>query len=104
MFFWLQPSAGGTAQWNLSVCHGASGPCLCCTSYTVYQYDHRNRLVSVTDFNASDVKHQQVAYTYDLFKRLIGRELDDSGECRSASGRRERRVWLRFRFLEAYAW
>ncbi|RCS44667.1 hypothetical protein DTL42_17240 [Bremerella cremea] len=29
------------------MCHGASGPCLCCTSYTDYQHGHRNRLASV---------------------------------------------------------
>ncbi|RCS43282.1 RHS repeat-associated core domain-containing protein [Bremerella cremea] len=34
----------------------------------------------MTDYNASDVKQQQVAYTYDLFNRLIGRKLDSDGD------------------------
>ncbi|RCS44662.1 hypothetical protein DTL42_17215 [Bremerella cremea] len=50
------------------------------SSYTVYEYDYRNRLVSVTDFNASEVKQQKVAYAYDIFNRLIGRELDSNGD------------------------
>ncbi|MEW4454562.1 RHS repeat-associated core domain-containing protein [Bremerella sp. JC817] len=49
-------------------------------SYTVYEYDYRNRLVSVTDYNASDVKQQKMEYAYDFANRLIGRELDSNGD------------------------
>ncbi|TWT29623.1 RHS repeat-associated core domain-containing protein [Blastopirellula retiformator] len=49
-------------------------------SYTVYEWDHRNRLGSVTDYDVSDVKQQQVVYGYDAYNNLISRDLDSNGD------------------------
>jgi len=49
-------------------------------SYVVYEWDYRNRLVSVTNYNVSDVKQQKITYTYDFDNRLIGRTLDSNGD------------------------
>jgi len=43
---------------------------------TEYAWDHRNRLVSVTDYDDSETILQLVAYTYDLFNRRLSRALD----------------------------
>ncbi|TWT29630.1 HNH endonuclease [Blastopirellula retiformator] len=50
------------------------------SSYTVYEWDHRNRLASVTDYDVSDVKQQQVVYGYDAYNNLISRDLDSNGD------------------------
>ena len=47
--------------------------------YVEYAWDHRNRLVSVTYRNSSDVKTKEVAYNYDAFDRRIGKDVDDDG-------------------------
>ncbi|UUO05343.1 hypothetical protein M4951_18415 [Blastopirellula sp. J2-11] len=49
-------------------------------SYTVYEWDFRNRLASVTNYDVSDVKLQKVAYGYDAFNNLISRDLDSNGD------------------------
>ncbi|TWT29628.1 RHS repeat domain-containing protein [Blastopirellula retiformator] len=49
-------------------------------SYTVYEWDHRNRLASVTDYDVSDAKQQQIDQAYDPFNNLIGRALDSDGD------------------------
>lgn len=42
-------------------------------SYTQYGWDHRNRLVSVTDRTTGGTQTQQVTYSYDAFNRLVKR-------------------------------
>ncbi|MCC9608921.1 hypothetical protein LOC68_07835 [Blastopirellula sp. JC732] len=49
-------------------------------SYAVYEWDYRNRLTSVTDYDVSDVKQQQVVYGYDAFNNLISRDFDSDGD------------------------
>ncbi|WP_233198707.1 MULTISPECIES: RHS repeat-associated core domain-containing protein [Pirellulaceae] len=49
-------------------------------SYAVYEWDYRNHLISVTDYDASDVKQQKVEYVYDYSNRMIGREHDTDGD------------------------
>jgi RHS repeat-associated protein len=41
-----------------------------------FQWDYHNRLVSVSDLNASGVATQSVAFTYDAFDRRIAKEVD----------------------------
>ncbi len=48
-------------------------------AYTEYSWDHRNRLVSVRDYDSSDNLLKQVDYTYDVFNRRIGKQLSDDG-------------------------
>jgi RHS repeat-associated protein len=43
--------------------------------YTEYEWDHRNRLIGVTDFDDEETQLQQVTYTYDAFNRLVSRTL-----------------------------
>ncbi|WP_422925495.1 putative Ig domain-containing protein [Singulisphaera sp. PoT] len=45
-------------------------------STTDYSFDLRNRLVGVTDRNASGTVTQAVSYTYDVFDRRIGKTVD----------------------------
>ncbi|QGJ71800.1 Hypothetical protein PBC10988_35090 [Planctomycetales bacterium 10988] len=48
--------------------------------YTLYAYDHRNRLVEAEIFSAGGILLKELSYTYDLFDRLIARTVDDDGE------------------------
>jgi len=48
-------------------------------SYTVYTWDHRNRLIAVTDFDDSDTELTRVEYHYDAFDQLVGRKVFLSG-------------------------
>lgn len=48
-------------------------------SYTTYAWDHRNRLVSVTDHDDEANVLQKVTYTYDAFDRRIGKQVDTDG-------------------------
>ena len=43
---------------------------------TEYEWDHRNRLVSVTEKDEYDTTTQVVEYIYDVFNRRIGRAID----------------------------
>lgn len=43
---------------------------------TTYQWDHRNRLVSVTVTSAGGILLSDVQYTYDVFDRRIARTVD----------------------------
>jgi hypothetical protein len=43
--------------------------------YTEYEWDHRNRLIGVTDFDEQSTQLQQVTYAYDAFNRLVSRTL-----------------------------
>jgi len=51
--------------------HGTTG------DYVEYGWDHRNRLISVTFRNSSDVKQKEVLYIYDVYDRVILREVDE---------------------------
>ena len=42
-------------------------------------WDHRNRLTSVTTFDAGNNRLGRVEYTYDLFDRRIARQVDADG-------------------------
>jgi YD repeat-containing protein len=46
--------------------------------YVEYAWDHRNRLVSVTFRNSSDLKAKEVAYKYDASDRRIAKDVVDS--------------------------
>ncbi|PQO43499.1 RHS repeat-associated core domain-containing protein [Blastopirellula marina] len=48
--------------------------------YEVYAWDYRNRLASVTAYDASDVKQWKVGYGYDAFNNLVSREVDSNGD------------------------
>ncbi len=43
-------------------------------SYTQYQWDHRNRLVDVTEYDSTDVEQSRVTYAYDAFNQLVRRD------------------------------
>ncbi|PQO43512.1 RHS repeat-associated core domain-containing protein [Blastopirellula marina] len=47
--------------------------------YEFYAWDYRNRLASVTAYDASSVKLWKVDYGYDAFDNLISREVDSNG-------------------------
>ncbi|MEQ8786495.1 MAG: Calx-beta domain-containing protein [Pirellulaceae bacterium] len=47
--------------------------------YTEYEWDHRNRLVKITQKNSSDVVTHAVEYTYDVFNRRIAKSIDADG-------------------------
>jgi RHS repeat-associated protein len=49
------------------------------SAVTEYVWDHRNRLVSITDKNASGTVTKTVAYVYDPFDRRIGKTVDPDG-------------------------
>jgi len=46
---------------------------------TTYAYDHRNRLVGVTEKDDTDAVVMQATYTYDALDRRIATEVDDDG-------------------------
>src|SRR5690606_29099053 len=48
--------------------------------YTVYEWDHRNRLVSVQEYDDQDALLKQTNHTYDAFNRWIGKQVDDDGD------------------------
>ncbi|MEX2170785.1 MAG: RHS repeat-associated core domain-containing protein [Pirellulales bacterium] len=48
-------------------------------SYTVYTWDHRNRLVTVTNKTAAQAETSRVEYRYDADDNLIGRRLFMNG-------------------------
>jgi RHS repeat-associated protein len=43
--------------------------------YTIYTWDHRNRLTEVTQYSESEELMSRVEYTYDAFNQLIGRKV-----------------------------
>jgi RHS repeat-associated protein len=53
--------------------HATSG------DYVDYTWDHRNRLTTVTFRDSLDAKTKEVLYTYDVFDRLIRKQVDDNG-------------------------
>ncbi len=44
--------------------------------YREFNYDHRNRLVSVVDFSAADVEQQRVEFSYDATGRRISKSVE----------------------------
>ncbi|MDZ4683588.1 MAG: hypothetical protein SH850_00780, partial [Planctomycetaceae bacterium] len=48
--------------------------------YIVYSWDHRNRLTGVEFHDDEDALLKSVHYTYDVFDRLIVKEVDDDGD------------------------
>lgn len=46
---------------------------------TEYEWDHRNRLVSVTFKDDMGVVKKTIAYDYDVFGRLVARTIDADG-------------------------
>ncbi|MCY2964026.1 MAG: RHS repeat-associated core domain-containing protein, partial [Planctomycetota bacterium] len=47
--------------------------------YDLYAWDNHNRLTSVASYTSAGVLTKQVAYTYDVFDRRIGRQVDADG-------------------------
>jgi hypothetical protein len=47
--------------------------------YTEYEWDHRNRLTNVTEYDDEDHVLSTVEQTYDVFNQWIGRSFDDDG-------------------------
>lgn len=45
-------------------------------SYRVFDWDHRNRLVAVTDYSPTDAITQEVTYRYDALNRRIAKSVD----------------------------
>jgi RHS repeat-associated protein len=45
-------------------------------SYTVYTWDHRNRLTKITDKTSLNVVTKEVTYQYDVFNRRIAKAID----------------------------
>ena len=48
-------------------------------AYRQFDYNHRNRLVRVTDYSASGQVLQQVEFTYDTSNRRLSRTIDSDG-------------------------
>jgi RHS repeat-associated protein len=48
--------------------------------YVTYTWDHRNRLTDVKFFDDQDTLLKHVHYTYDVFNRLIRKQVDDDGD------------------------
>jgi RHS repeat-associated protein len=45
---------------------------------TIYEWDHRNRLMSVTDIDNTDAQTLKVTYNYDAFNRLVERTYQET--------------------------
>jgi|GEM_PF-5208844 len=52
---------------------------------TEYTWDHRNRLVAVTELDDEEAALSSVAYTYDAFDRWVSRSYDSDGPGGSAA-------------------
>jgi YD repeat-containing protein len=48
-------------------------------AYTTYTWDFRNRLTDVQNYTSTGTLTKHVHYTYDVFDRLIGKQLDPTG-------------------------
>ncbi|MEQ9406875.1 MAG: RHS repeat-associated core domain-containing protein [Fuerstiella sp.] len=55
-------------------------------AYVEYDWDHRNRLTTVTFRTSGGTKTKEVAYTYDAFDRRIGKNVDADGDGTVDSG------------------
>jgi RHS repeat-associated protein len=49
-------------------------------SYTSYEYDHRNRLTSLIEFDLTGTKVKEVEYDYDVFNNRTEKRLDLDGD------------------------
>ena len=47
--------------------------------YTEYEWDHRNRLTRIAQYDSGDNLEHEVEYTYDVFNRRITKEIDADG-------------------------
>ena len=47
---------------------------------TLYEWDHRNRLTTITDKDVSGTTTRIVHYTYDAMDRRIGKAIDELGD------------------------
>jgi RHS repeat-associated protein len=47
--------------------------------YTAYEWDHRNRLTRIAQYDSSDTLLHEVEYTYDVYGRRITKEIDADG-------------------------
>ena len=47
--------------------------------YTVYEFDHRNRMVSATKFSSGGIILSESSFSYDVFDRMIARTVDADG-------------------------
>ena len=54
-------------------------------SYTAYEFDHRNRLVKVIDFDDEENEIVRVEYCYDADNQLIGRKVFENGSGTASS-------------------
>jgi RHS repeat-associated protein len=48
-------------------------------AYTTFTWDYHNRLTDVQNYTSSNVLTKHVHYTYDVYDRLIGKQLDPTG-------------------------
>jgi RHS repeat-associated protein len=53
--------------------------------HTVYAWDHRNRLTSVTDYDDEETNLRGVNYSYDAFNQMVKRVEDQDGDTGSAA-------------------
>jgi RHS repeat-associated protein len=53
--------------------------------HTVYAWDHRNRLTSVTDYDDEETNLRGVNYSYDAFNQMVKRVEDRDGDTGSAA-------------------
>jgi RHS repeat-associated protein len=60
---------------------------------TLYEWDYRNRLISVTEKDAYGTTTQVVEYTYDVFNRRIGKAVDTASPFDMADAAIERYVY-----------
>jgi YD repeat-containing protein len=60
---------------------------------TLYEWDHRNRLISVTEKDDQGTTTQVVEYTYDVYNRRIGKAIDTTAPFSMADAAIERYVF-----------
>jgi YD repeat-containing protein len=48
-------------------------------AYTTFTWDYRNRLTDVQNYTSGGTLTKHVHYTYDVYDRLIGKQLDPTG-------------------------
>ena len=53
--------------------------------YEVFEWDHRNRLIKVTQFDSTDTELSSVEYAYDAYNRMVRRTYDADGPGGSAA-------------------
>ena len=48
-------------------------------AYTTFTWDYHNRLTDVSTYTSTNVLTSHVHYVYDVFDRLIGKQVDPTG-------------------------